>query len=67
MTFPCYVLGKGSSYTYIETHTVEDGATARTVIEDAKRLVLAYYRCESDVKIELNKVSPNPTPGSPFN
>ena len=36
MTFPCYVLGKGSSYTYIETHTVEDGATARTVITGGK-------------------------------
>lgn len=67
MTFPCYVLGKGSSYTYIKTHMVEDDTTVSTVAKDVKGLVLAYYRCELGVEIELYKVSLNLSHGSPFN
>ena len=66
MTFPCFVLSKDPSYTFITVYTAEDGATAATVAETAERIVSEYYRGKWNVEIELYKVSLHPPLHSPF-
>ena len=58
IAFPCFVLGKGSSYSYIGVHQVGDGATRQTVIEATQELAALSLTWElTRVDIKLYQVS----------
>jgi len=63
MTFPCFILGKGSSsYTYIGVYQAEDEATGDSVTQGAQRLASTHHEWElAGVKIKLYQVLSSPT------
>ena len=69
MTFPCFVLGKGSSsYAFIDSHQAEDDAAVGDIARAAQNLASLYHKWElkDTVGIELYQVLSNSPLHCPF-